>query len=102
MSNAQAFLQKVLAWPTAVSAPSPFFNIHYKRIGSDGKIYWDSCADTALAAVVNRFNWVNKLAETRDVYVCMSSQAKSEDKVSQKGNKYTRGLRTADDALMFK
>src|SRR5215471_3289210 len=103
MSTAKAFLAKVLPWgPTAASS---FFNLHFTKNNPNGGIYWDSRAYQSLDAMIKDLAWMKaKWTDLRDVYVCMSAQAKADaEKVNKTGNyRYRKAQRHSDDAVWFR
>ena len=46
--------------------------------------------------------WISKQPGKRDIYVCMSSQQKAEEKTSKKGNKYLAPIRGQQNVVALK
>lgn len=95
LDHARRFL--ALAVPAADPGVS-YLNIHWSYIGTDGKKYWDGRATDSVDEAVHTISWVNSLAN-HDIYVCMSTQGRFEDKISRKGNKYRKAIRFQQDAV---
>lgn len=107
------FLARVVAWPQEGEA-SAFANIHYTFEPSDkstlrtdkktGKpIYpWAGTAYVALNEAAKGINYLNSNNSTRDIYFCTSTQAFSQEKVSAKGFKFNKALRSSDGAVKMK
>lgn len=101
MTTAKAFLEKVLPWKAAAPV---FFNLHVTKTGTNGGIYWDSRAYQFLDAMTKDLAWMQaRWTDLRDVYVCMSAQAKADAEKAGKNNyKYRKAQRHSDDAMWFK
>jgi hypothetical protein len=95
MEHARMFLEAVM--PDDIG-DGKFLNIHWSGHTSEGKRYWDGRATESIDEAVKTLSWVNRM-DDKDIYVCMSSQSKCEEKTSAKGNKYKKAIRFADDAV---
>lgn len=102
MNNAQAFLAKVLPWSSQDPAAPAFFNLHYRNVGQDGKLYWGGHASTTLTDMGNTLAWLQRSPTTRDMYICMSSQLKCETRTSKAGRPYTVAIRFAEYAVRLR
>jgi len=92
LEHAQQFLSTVVP-PTENGS---YLNIHWKGVTPEGRTYWDGRACETVADAVRTVGWVNKMGG-KDIYVCMSTQKKCEDRVSAKGKPYKKALRLAED-----
>jgi hypothetical protein len=97
LDHARQFLGLVLPPPDQGHA---YYNIHWSSIGTDGKKYWDGRACDTVDEAIRTIGWVNSLGN--DQYVCMSTQARFEDKTSKKGNKYRKALRAQEDVRLIR
>lgn len=88
LEHARRFLE--LAVPTP--SEGAYLNVHYAYVGDDGGKYWDGRATQSVDEAIRTINWLNSLGG-KDIYVCMSTQARFEEKISKKGNKYKKAIR---------
>lgn len=91
--HARLFLSRVLP---EVTGEGKYINIHWSGIGNHSKRYWDGRACKDVDEAVRTVNWVNTHGD-KDIYVCMSTQTRAEEKTSAKGNKYLKATRAAHD-----
>lgn len=98
--NAREFLARALPWPTEGQG---FINIHwtFNRDGSE-KPFWSGRAFTSVNDAIKFIDWLSRQKDTRDFYVCMSRQARCEERTSKKGHKYRSALRDGDNAVALK
>lgn len=99
VEHARQFLSRVL--PAIPDGQTAYLNIHWSGLTDDGRRFWDGRACSSVDEAIKTIVWVNKMAD-KDIYVCMSLQAKMEEKTSGKGNKYKKALRLADDAVSLR
>ena len=114
-ANAKAFLADAVPWP--IEGGLKFYvNIHHAFVmkDGDGQPRRDSKgrlikafpgrAFINLQSAVRYVEWLNTLdnAYGRDIYVCMSAQAKAEPKVTQMGRTNFAAVRDADNAVLFR
>lgn len=97
LEHARRFLDRVLPAPRE----GAYLNVHWSYIGTDGKKYWDGRACTTVEEAVRTLNWQVNTGGS-DLYVCMSTQARLEQKTSKKGKPYKRALRTQSDVVSLK
>lgn len=109
--HAQQFLSRAL--PTPPGDKTAYLNIHWSspatnpdgtpKLKANGERirWWDGRACETVEEAVRTIAWVNNQGG-KDLYVCMSLQAKSELKTSAKGNQYRKALRLADDAVALR
>jgi len=83
--------------------PGAYINVHWAGPAKDdpSKKFWDGRACETIDDAVRTIAWANTLGQ-KDIYVCMSLQAKCEEKVSTKGNVYKRALRLAEDVVAIR
>lgn len=103
IEQAQTYLAKVLAWPQEGEAPA-FVNIHWSlnKLNQQGKNIWTGRACRSVTEAANTVSWALRTTDTKDIYVCLSTQADALEKVSQKGNKYFAPLRSQQNAVALK
>lgn len=99
VEHARQFLSRVL--PAIPDGQTAYLNIHWSGLTDDGRRFWDGRACSSIDEAIKTIVWVNKMGD-KDIYVCMSLQAKMEEKTSGKGNKYKKALRLADDAVSLR
>ena len=98
--NARKFASLVL--PTPTEGAHEYLNIHWSSTGQNGKKFWDGRACENVDEFVKTLEWLEKTSEPKDIYACMSSQARFEEKVSKKGYKYRKALRASADVVHIK
>ena len=98
--NAREFLARALPWPVEGQG---FINIHwtFNRDGAS-KPLWMGRAFLSVHEAVKFIDWMSRQPDTRDFYVCMSRQARCEERTSKKGHKYRAAIREGDNALELK
>lgn len=109
LEHARQFLDRVMPVP----GTGQYLNIHWSspatnedgtpklRENGDQVKWWDGRACVTVDEAIKTIAWANKLGG-KDIYVCMSLQAKLEEKKSAKGNVYKKALRLAEDAVALK
>jgi hypothetical protein len=110
LQNARAFLSAVLPWPTG-DEPG-YCNLHWKSIstpvpGPNGeltapKVFWGGRAYRSVDEMMKGLAWGLRQPDIKDIYVCMSSQARCEDKTSARGFAYKNAIRFQQFALKLK
>lgn len=110
LEHARQFLEKVMPPP---GAESGYLNIHWSspannedgtpklRENGERVKWWDGRACATIEEAVKTVKWVGGMAG-KDIYVCMSLQAKMESKTSAKGHTYKKALRLADDVAAIR
>lgn len=98
LEHARQFLNRVMP---PIEGQAAYLNIHWSAIGTEGKRFWDGRACSSVDDAIKSINWAMKLGG-KDIYVCMSLQARTEIKTSAKGNSYNKALRFADDAVALR
>lgn len=111
LEHARQFLARVM--PPLPDGKPAYINIHWSKpaTNEDGtpKLrengeqvkWWDGRACTSVDEAIKTVHWVNGHGD-KDIYVCMSLQAKAEERTSGKGHKYRKALRLADDVVAIK
>jgi hypothetical protein len=80
-------------------------NIHWtltKLNSHTGKPIWTGRACRSVAEAANAVAWALKGNDTKDIYVCMSTQHDALEKTSAKGHKYLAPIRSQDNAVALK
>ena len=98
LEHARMFLSRAL--PAGIGNGA-HLNIHWMSRGSDGGKYWDGRATNSLEEALRTINWVSGLGGN-DIYVCMSLQARYEEKTSRAGNVYKKAQRLSESAVALK
>ena len=104
MQTAQEYLAKVVPWPQE-GDPSAYINIHWMldKLNHYGKPIWTGRATRSVQEAVNTVKWALSLPETKDIYVCMSSQKDAQQKIAKKsGRPYLFPIRGQANAVAFK
>lgn len=102
--DARAFLSRVLPWDQSSNTPV-YCNLHwrYAKPGVDPKAYpWTGRAVTSVDDMIKRLQWVSNLPDTRDIYICLSSQANAVQRMSKNGYAYLAAQRSKVDAVALK
>jgi len=109
--HTRMFLERVL--PSIPEGQEAYINVHWStpatnddgtpRLKSNGEQlkWWDGRGCTSFDEATRTIDWINGIGG-RDLYVCMSLQAKSELKKSSKGNEYRKAVRLGDGAVILK
>lgn len=104
MQHAQEYLAKVLPWPQEGEPPA-YVNIHWtlKKLNTHtGKPIWTGRACRSVAEAANTVAWALKGNDTKDIYVCMSTQHDAIEKTSAKGHKYLAPVRSQENVVALK
>lgn len=110
--SAKQFLARVVAWPQEGEPPA-FINIHNTFVPSDlstlrkdkegNPIYpWAGLACRSLNEAAKVVVSSTTRQGVRDIYFCTSTQRFAEEKVSQKGFKFFKATRAAENAVKMK
>ena len=99
LEHARRFAELHLPWPAEGQG---FVNIHWAATGQNGNKFWDGRACKDINEFIRTLEWLNKTAEPKDIYCCMSSQLRAEEKISKKGHKYLKALRARPDVAGIK
>jgi hypothetical protein len=104
MQHAQEYFAKVLPWPQEGDAPA-YVNIHWsldKLNERTGKPLWTGRAVRSVQEAVNTVKWALSISDTKDIYVCMSSQSDALEKKSKRGHAYLAPIRSQQNAVALK
>lgn len=103
IEQAQTYLAKVLAWPQEGEAPA-YVNIHWslKKLNQQGKNIWTGRATRSLQEAANTVSWALRSTDTKDIYVCLSTQRDALEKVSGRGNTYLAAIRSQENVVTLK
>lgn len=101
--HAQQYLARVLPWPQDGDEPA-YVNIHWSltKTGKNGKPFWTGRACKSLQEAVRTVDWALKGQDTKDIYVCLSTQRRAEEKISGKGHRYMLPVRGQENAVALK
>lgn len=100
IDQARSYLAKVIAWPANGDAN---VNLHWSEVkpGVDRPI-WSGRACRTLDEAVRALTWISSQPGRREIYVCLSSQLKAEEKTSKNGNKYLAPVRSQQNVVALK
>lgn len=98
--QAHDYLLTVLPWPEA--GETAYCNIHWMSLTKDNKKFWGGRAATNVQEALKLVEWAQKQPDIRDLYVCMSSQARCEERTSKRGYAYKNAVRSSQDAVALK
>lgn len=104
LNHAQEYFAKVLPWPQEGDPPA-YVNIHWiidKLNERTGKPIWTGRAVRSVQEAVRTVEWAQSLADTKDIYVCMSTQREALPKKSRTGREYLAPIRAHDNAVALK
>lgn len=80
------FLYRVLPW-APLGDPSAYVNVHWTFQGAGyARPAWSGRACISIDECVRTIQWAQKQPDTKDFYVCMSTQRECETRVSKRGN----------------
>ncbi|RZN09705.1 hypothetical protein CWO91_16890 [Bradyrhizobium genosp. SA-3] len=104
LEHAQEYFAKVLPWPQDGDAPA-YVNIHWsldKLSEKTGKPIFTGRAVRSVQEAVNTVKWAMSVPDTRDIYVCLSTQREALQKKSQKGKEYLAPIRAQTNVVALK
>jgi hypothetical protein len=102
--HAQEYFAKVLPWPQDGDVPA-YVNLHWsidKVSQQTGKNIVTGRAVRSVQEAVNTVKWALSLPETRDIWVCLSTQSETLEKVSRAGKPYLLPVRKSLNAVALK
>jgi hypothetical protein len=88
--------------PIPTEGAHEFLNVHWSATAQNGKKFWDGRACESVDEFIRTLEWLGGTAEPKDIYACMSSQARFEEKTSKRGYKYKKALRASADVVHLK
>lgn len=102
LAEAREYLAKVLPWPQ--DGEDAYCNIHYTVHDKKyPKPIWRGTPCRTVDEAVKAIQYAQTKADTRDIYACMSSQSKCEEKVNpHTGKTFRVGIRSQENAVGLK
>lgn len=108
LEQAREYLARVIPWPQP--GETAYVNIHWtfqpapgkKPPRADGKLPWTGRACTSLDEAARALTFALKSNDTRDIYVCMSTQSMAQERTSKKNFAYKVPIRAAVNAIALK
>jgi len=100
--NAATYLARVLPWPQQGDGPAFVDVIWSFKSEKFDKPGWSGRAVTTVEDAVKAITFASKSADTRDIYVCQSSQREAQERTSAKGFKYLQPVRSQEGAVALK
>lgn len=88
--------------PFPETGQTAYINLHWSAPGQNGRRFWDGRACENVDEFIKTLNWALTSDGNKDIYVCMSSQARMEEKTSKRGYNYKKALRSANDVVALK
>jgi hypothetical protein len=105
MQHAQQYLARVLPWPQEGDEPA-YVNIEWSTTRlhpTSGKPLWNGRACRSVQEAVNTVGWALKLEDTKDIYVCLSTQRRADERTAKtSGRTYLRSIRGQENAVALK
>lgn len=102
--HAQEYFAKVLPWPQDGDAPA-YVNLHWsidKISEKTGKNIVTGRAVRSVQEAVNTVKWALSMPDTRDIWVCLSTQREALPKQSRAGKEYLLPVRASLNAVALK
>lgn len=100
--QARRYLARVVPWPQE-GEPAAFLNVHWTFKGEGhGRPMWTGRATRSVKEAVNAVEFALTGQNTKDVYLCLSSQSTAKERTSAKGHKYLAPVRSQDTAVALK
>src|SRR4051812_45367091 len=102
MDQAKVFLYRVLPW-YPVGDPTALVNIHWSFQGKDfKKPGWSGRACSSIDECIENISWASRLSDTKDIYVCLSTQRQYEERKTKNGRPFRGVLRSQDNAVQLR
>jgi len=112
ITPSRQFLARVVAWPQDGDQVA-YVNIHNTFVPKDKttirkdpngveRLPWTGRATRSVAEAERAVNFAVQSDDARNVYFCTSTQRFAEEKVSGKGFKYLKPMRSSENAVMMK
>ena len=100
--HAREYLARVVPWPLEGDAPA-YINVHWTFVSPNyDRPGWGGRACKSINEAVKAIEFALKGEATRDVYLCLSSQAQAEARTSKKGWTYHTPIRSQANAVALK
>jgi hypothetical protein len=101
-AQAKQYLARVVAWADTDELTA-FVNVHTTFQGQNyDKPIWTGRAVTSVAEAISYIQWVLQDQNTRDIYVCLSTQRTAEAKTNKIGGTYYKPIRSQQNAVALK
>lgn len=104
LDEAREYLARVLVWPQ--DETSSYTNLHWTFVPQEltpgQKLPWTGRAARNLDEAVKALQWALKSKDTRDIYACQSAQSTAQEVVTEKGWKFWKPVRLAENAVGLK
>src|SRR5262245_7094484 len=101
LDQAREYLAKVLPWPQ--NGEDAFIDIIWTfKSATYDKPGWGGRAVKSVDQAVKAVEWALTLPDTRDVYVCLSSQRVAQEATTKKGHTYFKPVRSQANAVALK
>jgi AAA domain/Primase C terminal 2 (PriCT-2) len=105
LAQAREYLARVLPWPQEGDEPA-FVDICWTWVPDNlepgRKPPWTGRAVRSVKEATKVIEWALSKPDTRDIYVCLSTQRLAEEKTSQTGWKYYTPIRNQENAVRLK
>jgi hypothetical protein len=96
------FLYRVLPWHP-VGRADAFVNVHWTFQGAGyNKPAWSGRACISIDECINSIQWAQRNADTRDFYVCTSTQRECEERQARNGRTMRIAKRGQDNAVQMR
>lgn len=102
LDHARQYLARVVPWPQEGEPPF-YVNVHWTAKAPDReKPFWSGRATRSVNEAVRAIEWAMTLPETRDVYLCLSTQKLCNSRTSKAGKPYLMPIREQANAVALK
>lgn len=102
LDNARLFLYRVLPW-APLGDPNAYVNIHWTFQGAGfNKPAWGGRACISIDECINSVQWAARMPDTRDFYVCMSTQRDCEESKTGTGRVIRRAYRAQTNVVQLR
>ncbi len=99
MDMLRLFLQRILPWPLGTD----YANVHWTfQAANYRKPAWSGRACTSVDECVSTVQWASRLPDTKDFYVCVSTQAECEAQVAKSGRTIRKAMRSQQNAKLLR
>lgn len=104
--QARQYLARVVPWTREGETPE-YVGIHWtfvpkQQLKPGQKLPWTGRAVRSVDEAVRTITWAMSLPDTRDIYVCLSTQKQAQETPSKKNTKYLKPIRLAESAGRLK
>jgi hypothetical protein len=96
------FLYRVLPWHP-VGRPDAYVNVHWTFKGpAYDRAAWSGRACISIDECINSIQWAQRQADTRDFYVCLSTQREYEERKTKNGRTMRIARRSQENACQLR